>query len=47
MRMAVAAGVGYLAIGWILRLVRADRFHWFAWYLWPLGGIAILWYHFS
>jgi len=43
--MAVAAVVGYLAIGWIVRLVRSDRFHWFAWYLWPLGAAAILWYH--
>lgn len=43
--MAVAAVVGYLAIDWIVRLVRGDRFHWFAWYLWPLGAAAILWYH--
>ena len=43
--MAVAMAVGYLSIGWILRLVRGDRFHLFAPYLWLLGGAAILWYH--
>ena len=43
--MALASVVGYVAIGWILRLVRDDLFHRFAFYLWPLGGLAILWYY--
>ena len=40
--MLVAGAVGYVAIAWILRLVRHDRFHVFVWYVWPLGGLAIL-----
>lgn len=45
--MVVAAVVGYLAIGWILRLVRAGRFHWFAPYVAAIGALVlvILWYH--
>lgn len=40
--MLVAGAVGYGAIAWILRLVQRDRFHVFVWYVWPLGGLAIL-----
>ena len=29
----------------ILRLVRGQRFYLFAYYLWPLGTLAILWQH--
>jgi undecaprenyl-diphosphatase len=43
--MAVAAAAGYLAIAIILRLVRQRRFHLFAFYVWPLGVLAILWQH--
>jgi undecaprenyl-diphosphatase len=45
--MAVAAVAGYLSIGLILWMVRRDRLHLFALYLWPLGAVAILWYHFA
>ena len=40
--MVVAATVGYLAIGLVLRLVRQQRFYVFAYYLWPLGVLAIV-----
>jgi undecaprenyl-diphosphatase len=40
--MAAAAIVGYVSIGLILRMVRQDHFHLFAWYLWPLGIFTIL-----
>jgi undecaprenyl-diphosphatase len=43
--MVVAGIAGYLAIDLIVRLVRARRFHVFAYYLWPLGLLAILWHH--
>ncbi len=39
--MLVAALVGYVSIGLLLRLVRRDSFHWFALYLWPLGGMSL------
>ena len=40
--MALAAVVGYLSIALILRVVRQDHFHLFAWYLWPVGIVVIL-----
>jgi undecaprenyl-diphosphatase len=43
--MMVAAGVGYAAIALILRLVQQERFHLFAWYLWPLGGLVSVGFH--
>ena len=43
--MVVAAGVGYAAIALILRLVQQERFHLFAWYVWPLGGLVSIGYH--
>lgn len=43
--MVVAAGVGYWSIGIILRLVKQDYFHWFSYYLWPVGIGIILWTH--
>ncbi len=43
--MLVAFGVGTLSIAIILRLVQRRQFHWFAWYVWPLGAAVILWYH--
>ena len=39
--MGVAALVGYLSIAVILRLVRHNHFHFFSFYLWPLG-VSIL-----
>ena len=29
----------------ILRVVQQQRFHWFSWYVGPLGAIVYLWYH--
>jgi undecaprenyl-diphosphatase len=41
---AVAAAVsGYLALRWLVRLVKRGGLHWFAIYLWPLG-ISVLLY---
>jgi undecaprenyl-diphosphatase len=43
---AVAAAVsGYLALRWVVALVRKGEMHWFSFYLWPLG-IAVLIYSF-
>ncbi|GIW41917.1 MAG: undecaprenyl-diphosphatase [Candidatus Binatia bacterium] len=36
----VAAVCGYAAVAAILRLVEQDRFHVFAYYLWPVGVVA-------
>ncbi len=41
--MVVAALVGYGSISLILRLVRQDHFHFFSWYLWPLGTGLLIW----
>lgn len=41
--MAVAALVGYGSIAVILRLVRHNHFHFFSFYLWPLGVTILLW----
>lgn len=38
---AVALGVGYLAIGWLVSLARTDRLPWFALYTALLGGGAL------
>ena len=43
--MGAAAVAGYLSNALILWMVRRDRLHLFALYLWPLGAVAILWYH--
>lgn len=43
--MVVAGSVGYAAIALILRLVQQERFHLFAWYVWPLGGLVSIGYH--
>ncbi|MCY4388415.1 MAG: undecaprenyl-diphosphate phosphatase [Desulfurellaceae bacterium] len=43
--MVVAGSVGYAAIALILRLVQQERFHLFAWYLWPLGGLVSIGFH--
>ena len=40
--MVLAAVIGYFSIGLILRMVRQDHFHLFAWYLWPVGLVAVL-----
>ena len=40
--MVLAAIIGYLSIGLILHMVRQDHFHLFAWYLWPVGLVAVL-----
>ncbi len=40
--MVLAAVIGYLSIGLILRAVRQNYFHLFAWYLWPVGLVAML-----
>jgi len=44
--MLVAAVVGYGAISMILRLVRTDTLYAFAWYLWPLGMLTIVYFQF-
>jgi undecaprenyl-diphosphatase len=36
-----AAISGYLALRWLVRLVRQGRLHWFAGYLWPLGTVVL------
>ena len=41
--MIVAALVGYWSIAVILRLVRHNHFHFFSFYLWPLGATILLW----
>ncbi len=41
--MVVAAVVGYWSIAVILRLVRQNHFHYFSYYLWPLGISILLW----
>jgi len=43
--MVVAALVGYASISLILRLVKHDHFHFFSYYLWPLGVGVILYTH--
>ncbi len=43
--MVVAGSVGYVAIALILRLVQQERFHLFAWYVWPLGGLVSIGFH--
>jgi undecaprenyl-diphosphatase len=45
--MLVAGFAGYAAIDVILRLVRRRSFYLFAYYLWPLGALAILWQYLS
>ncbi len=37
-----AAAVGFLALGWLLRLVRAGSFGGFAYYCWALAGVVIV-----
>lgn len=37
----VAAGTGFAAIGTLMRLVRAERLHYFSLYLWPLGALVL------
>ncbi len=44
-RMLIAFLVGYASIAMILRMVQQQRFHWFSWYVGPLGALVILWYH--
>jgi len=39
----VAAVSGYLALRWLVRLVRRGELYWFSFYLWPLG-LAVLGY---
>jgi undecaprenyl-diphosphatase len=40
----VAALVSGLAALWLfVRLLRARTFHHFAWYVWPLGAVVLLW----
>ena len=41
--MVVAALVGYGSISLIIKLVRQDHFHFFSYYLWPLGTCILLW----
>ena len=36
-----AAASGYLALRWLVRLVRRGELHWFSFYLWPLGLIVL------
>jgi len=39
----VALGGGYLALRWLIGVVRHHHLHRFAWYCWAVGGAAILW----
>jgi undecaprenyl-diphosphatase len=41
--MVVAALVGYGSISLIIKLVRQDYFHFFSYYLWPLGMSILFW----
>ena len=41
--MGVAALVGYGSISLIIKLVRQDHFHFFSYYLWPLGLGLLIW----
>jgi undecaprenyl-diphosphatase len=34
--------VGWLSLRWLLRLVLRGKLHYFAWYCWAMGGIALL-----
>jgi len=43
--MLIAFLVGYASIAMILRMVQQQRFHWFSWYVGPLGVLVIMWYH--
>ena len=38
----VAGLTGFVAIGLLMRLVRADRLHYFSLYLWPLGAMVLV-----
>jgi undecaprenyl-diphosphatase len=41
---AVAAAVsGYLALRWVVHLVKKGEMHWFSYYLWPLGIAVLIW----
>lgn len=35
--------VGLLALGWLLRWLAEGRFHWFAWWVIPLGAAVVVW----
>lgn len=35
--------VGLLALRWLIRLLHADRLHWFAWYCFAAGTATIIW----
>ena len=39
---AISFGVGILALRWLIRWSRQDRLHWFAWWCFPVGILAIL-----
>jgi len=41
--MGAAAVTGFLAVTWLLRLVRRGRLGMFAYYCWAVGGGALLW----
>lgn len=40
---AVAAASGYAALKLLLKLVKGGRLHWFAFYCWALGLLALAW----
>ena len=41
---AVAAGIsGYIAILFLLKIVRKGKLHYFAWYCWAVGLLTIIW----
>ena len=40
---AIAMLVGWFALWWLVRWIRAGRLSVFAWYLFPLGAIVIAW----
>lgn len=39
-----AAVTGYVALLFLMRVVRAARLHWFAWYCWGMGVVAVSWF---
>jgi undecaprenyl-diphosphatase len=39
----VALGSGVAALWLFVRLLRSRAFHHFAWYVWPLGAVVLLW----
>lgn len=39
---ALAAVSGWVALRWLLALLRGGRFHHFSWYCWAVGGVSLV-----